>query len=73
MKTRTLDQLFTAAELNKAIELYEQCRKTGERFNKRCAAEIVEPALARINKTTGQENDASYLAYGIEYALMKGN
>jgi|tagenome__1003787_1003787.scaffolds.fasta_scaffold20690405_1 hypothetical protein len=66
--TTTLGNLFTSTELNKAYRLYTECKGTG--FNRRCAAEIVEPVLERINKTTGQQNDARYWAYAIEYAIM---
>jgi hypothetical protein len=69
----TLDQVFTVIELNRALALYRECqRDTGKRFNTLCAEEIVSPVLDRINQTTGQENDANYLAYAIEFALIKG-
>lgn len=69
-KRITLGEIFTADELKRAEKLYKECN--GIVFNKRCTAEIVAPVLARINQVTGQENDANYWAYGIEYALMKG-
>jgi len=30
---------------------------------------VIGPAMPRINAATGQENDALYLAYAVQYAL----
>ena len=68
-KTLPIGQILTQKEMKEAIKLYENC-ETGQ-FAERCAAEIIRPALDRIIEATGQENDAKYLAYTIEYALMK--
>jgi hypothetical protein len=70
-KTVAISDFFTAAELSKALDLYEECKREGMRFNQRCADQIVKPVLDRINDTTGQQNDPSYLAYALEYAIMK--
>ena len=67
--TVSLGELFTPAELRAATKLYCEC-KPGE-FNKRVVEQIVEPALPRINKVTGQENDARYWGYALEYALTQ--
>lgn len=32
---------------------------------------IVDPVLPRINEKTGQQNDARYLAYVLQYAYIK--
>ena len=68
-KSISIGQLFTASELDAAAKLYDECRP-GE-FNKRVVAQIVEPALPRINEVTGQENDARYWGYALEYALSR--
>jgi hypothetical protein len=70
-KTVAISDFFTAAELSRALDLYEECKREGMRFNQRCADQIIKPVLDRINETTGQENDPSYLAYALEYAIMK--
>ena len=31
--------------------------------------EVVKPAMAKINKVTGQENDPDYMAYMLECAI----
>jgi hypothetical protein len=67
MQFRMIGEIFTMRELRAAGKLYAEC-KPGE-FNRRVVAEIVTPALPRINKTTGQENDARYLGYALEYAF----
>jgi hypothetical protein len=68
-KQISIGELFTAAELKAATKLYGEC-KPGE-FNKRVVKQIVEPALPRINKVTGQENDARYWGYALEFALTQ--
>lgn len=66
-KTVQLGQLFTAAELVAALEIIKNDRL---HFHNRARDEIVKPSLARINKTTGQENDPDYLAYALEAVLV---
>lgn len=68
-KTITVGELFTATELKAATKLYGKC-KPGE-FNTRVVEQIVKPALPRINKVTGQANDARYWGYALEFALMQ--
>lgn len=66
-----IGDLFTNDELQRAAKLYD--RSVVGRFNENCVREIVTPEVVeRINKQLGQENDARYLAYVIEYALMAG-
>lgn len=59
---------LTEAELARATVLYGELKDTG-RFARTLAAEIIEPNMARINQALGQENDARYLAYAVEYVL----
>lgn len=44
-----------------------QCEKL--KTAKRICEEVIKPNLAAINRKLGQENDAMYLAYMVEYAL----
>jgi hypothetical protein len=71
VKTLSIGQILTPAEMTKAIRLYKHCESY--QFAKRCADEIISPVLDRINKISGQENDPKYLAYCIEYAILKSN
>jgi hypothetical protein len=65
----SVGELFTEEELRRAVRLYN--RSAVGHFNKDCVREIVTPeVVARINKLLGQENDAGYLAYVIEYAIL---
>lgn len=65
----TIDQFLTDAEIERAHRLYRIARPGT--FATRLAAEIITPNLERINKALGQENDARYLAYAVEYVLMQ--
>lgn len=68
-KTLPLGSILTKKEMKEALKLYKQAET--HKFAERCAAEIVRPVIERINKETGQENDPLYLAYCVEYAIMK--
>jgi hypothetical protein len=58
---------LTATEIQKARKIYREAE--AGTFASRCAKEIIEPVLERINKAFGQENDARYLAYLVEYSF----
>lgn len=69
MTTIEIGKIFTGAELRKAKKLYKTAA-TGT-FAKLADEQIVKPVLARINRVTNQENDSRYLAYALEYVIMK--
>lgn len=62
MKEVTLGDILTEKELKRAMKL---------RKAKDICKEIIEPKLPEINKKLGQENDAMYLAYFVEYAVTQ--
>lgn len=66
----TIDQFLTPAEINRALRLYRTARPGT--FAATLDAEIITPNLARINAALGQENDARYLAYAVEYVFLQG-
>ena len=68
-KTIPIGSILTNDEMKEALELYDKSET--HQFAERCAAEIIRPVIDRINKNSGQENDPKYLAYCIEYAIMK--
>lgn len=70
-KTMTIGDFLTEAEVDKAIKLYKEAAPGS--FARRCANEIITPVLPRINAKLGQTNDAKYLAYAVEYALMQAS
>ena len=68
-KTLPLGQILTTKEMKEALKLYDKA-ETG-RFAERCAAEIIRPVIERINESTEQENDPLYLAYCVEYSILR--
>lgn len=72
VKTLPIGTILTKDEMNQAITIYNSLSGAEKhKFAERCAAEIIRPIIARINKLSDQENDPLYLAYCIEYALHK--
>lgn len=71
-RTMPLNAILTKKEMENAIKIYDALGPTQKsQFAERCAAEVIRPVIERINESSGQENDPLYLAYCIEYALMK--
>jgi hypothetical protein len=60
MKTVTLQDFLTEDEINQCLLLKDR---------KRVQAEIIEPNMERINTALGQENDAAYLSFMVEYVM----
>jgi len=70
MKQITIDQFLTTTEIKRAIALYKTLGGTGK-FAATVDTEIITPNMQRINTALGQENDSRYLAYAVEFAMMK--
>jgi len=69
-KTMTIrDILSTDKLLAEAVRLYEH-NEIGSNLHSQLV-KLIEPHMDEINKRLGQENDVSYLAYAVEYALMQ--
>lgn len=68
MKKLTINQLFVDAELAKAREILLETASSKQRID-RLVNEVVAPRMSHINTVTGQENDARYFAYLLEYLL----
>ena len=64
------DILPTDELLNEAIRLYGLYRNV--ELHRRLV-ELIKPEMPEINKRLRQENDVDYLAYAVEYALMKSS
>jgi len=69
VKTITVGEILNPKEMKEALKLYKIAER--HKFAERCAAEIIRPAIKRINKNTGQENDPMYLAYCVEFSIRK--
>lgn len=84
IKNFTVGELFTDAELDAAFDtihkhfllgaVQQECGIVDPgptRLTDKLVAEIIDPAMSRIEQTTGQPNDARYLAYVLQYAYSK--
>jgi hypothetical protein len=70
MKMVAVADFLTPEEIERAIKLYRAVDRP-QYFAGRCRDEIIAPVIDRINEDLGQENDPSYLAYAVEYALSQ--
>ena len=66
----TITDFLTDTEIERARQLYRKWKDSGQ-FADRVAAELIQPNMKRINRQLGQENDAKYLAYAVEYVLSQ--
>lgn len=66
MKTVQMQDFLTGTEIRAAWKIFDKDRI---HFHKRVLDEVILPNMPRINKALGQDNDAQYLAYAVEYAL----
>jgi hypothetical protein len=64
-----ISDFLTVEEVVTAIKLYRIAR--AGTFAEKCAEEIIEPVLPRINEKLGHENHPLYLAYLVEYVFME--
>jgi hypothetical protein len=69
MRQFTLTDILTPGELRRARKLYGKADPGT--FTRRCASEIIQPRLERIEKTLGQTCDARNLAYCCAYVFRK--
>jgi hypothetical protein len=64
----SLSDFLSPEEINQAVVLY-RITPPGT-FAMRCEAEIIRPALPRINDRLGQRCEPRFIAYGIEFLLL---
>jgi len=70
MKTITLSMFLTPGETALARSMFQ---RDPHGFADRFCETAIRPNMPRINKALGQENDAKFLAYAVEYIMMKEN
>ena len=70
MKEVTINQFLTHEQIARCVKLYAQLADTGK-FARTVAEEVIKPNLAEINRKLGQENDPMYLAYAVEYTMLR--
>ena len=63
MKHVRLGDLLTQAQLDAILKIGNDPA--------RVTKEVIEPALAEINRKSGQENDARYLGYAVCFVLSE--
>ena len=68
MMKKTIHDFLTETQINRAIQIFEEGQAD---LHARLQREVIEPNMAEINRKLGQENDASYLAYAVEYVLQQ--
>ena len=61
-----LTELFTTDEIHRAMILFLECKRMKEDFNYRCAKELVEPVIARVNEHTEDDNSPEALVCRLE-------
>ena len=69
MKTMTLPQFLTEAQIRLAVKLYTEHGDSDAVAQ--IQTHVIEPNMARINEKLGQENDPRYLAYAVVYVLSQ--
>lgn len=69
MKTMSLPQFLTKAQISLAAKLYKKHGFSDAKAP--IQAQVIEPNMAAINAKIGEENDAGYLAYVVVYALSQ--
>lgn len=68
MRKVSITDIVTREEWDLACKLYPITAPHA--LNKVFVDQIIGPNIERINETTGQENDPSYLAYMLEYVVF---
>lgn len=66
-RTFAITDFLDAEQIARAWKLFENAEQFT--FVKRCAAEIIEPILPEINAKLGQDNNALFLAYAVQYVF----
>ena len=67
--TITIGDFLTDAEIKKVQKMYRTL--PSHEFTHAVCEQVIKPQMARINKALGQENDALYLSYAVQYVMMQ--
>jgi hypothetical protein len=68
-KSHKITDLLTPAEIDRAMILLLECKKTKKDFNQRCATEVVEPVMSRVKAHAGYNDNPESLVYRLERYL----
>lgn len=66
-KKAAIRDFLTSEQIEKAQLVYRTA--SSSQLHKWLVDQVIRPNMAEINRKLGQENDADYLAYAVEYAL----
>jgi hypothetical protein len=69
MKTITLPDFLTPAQINEAVQLFD--RYGADDAVSMIVTRVIEPNMAAIDKKLGQENNARYLAYLVVHVITQ--
>ena len=73
-KSVKLTDFLTVQQIKQAESLWKQDSDFRHDFHKAVMEQVLVPNMMEINrKLVGQENNADYLAYAIEYIFMKAS
>jgi hypothetical protein len=61
-----LTDSFTKDELNQTMKLFIECNNSKKTFRHRCAKEVVEPIITRVNALAGYNASSAALVYRLE-------
>jgi hypothetical protein len=64
----TLADFLTKQQIKAVVEIW---RTDNSNFHRRVLEEIVRPAMPDINRKLGQKNVPQFIAYAIEYVMIR--
>lgn len=67
MASIRIGDVFTKDDMNRAWDIFDEAEH--DVLLDRLENEIVKPAMPKINKVTGQENDSRYMTYALLFAI----
>jgi hypothetical protein len=68
MKTIQIKDFLSTVQQRRAVAIY---KSKPPNLHRELLEKVIVPNMAEINRKLGQENDPSYLAYAVEYALSQ--
>lgn len=66
----SVGDFLTQEQAKRAIQIWAKHPSGGKPFIDEIVATIIEPNMTEINRKLGQENNARFLAYAVEYAMI---
>jgi hypothetical protein len=70
-KSITLGDVFSDKQVRQLLNAYQKAEEAGE-LPHQALVKIIEPLMPQINQRTGQDKDAGYWAFAVEYVFSRG-